>query len=261
MAAENPQLVLVTGGAGRVGRATVGELKRRGHRVRSFDRAESPEADENVIGDLAQFESLRRASIGATALVHLAATPDDCDNVVGQLIPDNVVGLYHALEAAREAKVHRIILASSGQVNWWQNQAGGPFPITLTHPVSPKYWYASTKMMLEAIGRSYAEMHGQSVVVARLGWCPRTKEQVAEIAASPWAQDVYLSPGDAGRFFAAAVEAPRDLKYEIVYATSKPLHELRYDLKPAKRLLGFAPLENWPMGVEVVPGAKEVLGK
>jgi len=252
--------VLVTGGAGRVGRATVSELKRRGHRVRSFDRVEAPDADENVIGDLAQPEALRRAMQGATALVHLAATPDD-DDVLVRIIPDNVVGLFHTLEAARETGVRRVVLASSGQVNWWQNVAGGPFPTTLAHPVSPKYWYAATKMMLESVGRSYAEMHSQSVIVARLGWCPRTKEQVAEIAASHWAQDVFLSPGDAGRFFAAAVEAPRELKYEIVYATSKPLYELRYDLEPAQRLLGWSPQESWPAGIEVVPGGLDVLKK
>ncbi len=35
----------------------------------------------------------------------------------------------------------------------------------------------------------------------RLGWCPRTPEQVEEIRMEEWAQEVYLSPGDAGRFF------------------------------------------------------------
>jgi hypothetical protein len=41
----------------------------------------------------------------------------------------------------------------------------------------------------------------------RLGWCPRTLEQVNEIATLPRGQDVYLSPGDAGRFFVRALEA------------------------------------------------------
>ena len=66
----------------------------------------------------------------------------------------------------------------------------------------------------------------------RLGWCPRTKEQVEEITASDWAQDVYLSPGDAGRFFAAAVEAPPNIAYAVVYATSRPLEKMYVDLEP-----------------------------
>ena len=49
-------------------------------------------------------------------------------------------------------------------------------------------------------------MYGISVIVARLGWCPRTRAQVEEIAASEWARDIYFSPGDAGRFCACAIE-------------------------------------------------------
>jgi hypothetical protein len=67
-------------------------------------------------------------------------------------------------------------------------------------------------MFMESIGRGFAEMHGINVLVARLGWCPRTREQVVEIAANQWSQDVYFSPGDAGRFFACAVEASDNIR-------------------------------------------------
>ena len=93
-----------------------------------------------------------------------------------------------------------------------------------------------------------------SVIAVRLGWCPRTKEQVEEIAAADWAQDVYLSPNDAGRFFACAVEATTPISFAVVYATSKPVKTLRYDLETTKRLLGYEPLEKWPTGVEIVLG-------
>jgi hypothetical protein len=79
-----------------------------------------------------------------------------------------------------------------------------------------------------------------------------SRAQVAETAAADWAQDVYLSPRDCGRFFAAAVEAPTDLKFAIVYATSRLLHILRYELETTRRLLGFEPQESWPQGIEVV---------
>lgn len=38
--------------------------------------------------------------------------------------------------------------------------------------------------------------------------------------------------------------------FDVVYATSKPLHQVRFDMEPAKRLLGFEPLESWPTGAE-----------
>src|SRR4029434_7984885 len=114
-----------------------------------------------------------------------------------------------------------------------------------------KYWYAATKMFMESIGRGFSEMHGISVIVARLGWCPRTREQVEEIAASEWSQDVYFSPGDAGRFFACAVEASDDVRFATVYAASRPVHRERFDMASARELLGYEPQEQWPDGSEL----------
>jgi nucleoside-diphosphate-sugar epimerase len=227
-----PISVLVTGSSGRIGRAT-------------------PGLDDCIVGTLADRAALERAMRGIDCLIHLAATPDDVDDVLGQIVPNNIVGLYHVLEAAREAGVKRLILASSGQVNWWQ-QVAEDFPIRPTDPVSPKYWYAATKMFLEAIGRGFVEFHGISVIIARLGWCPRTRAQVEEIAASQHHQDVYFSPNDAGRFFACAVEAPETVRHAIVYGASKPLHKQPFDMSDTERLLGYRPEESWPTGIEVV---------
>jgi nucleoside-diphosphate-sugar epimerase len=156
------------------------------------------------------------------------------------------------MEAARLGGVRRMILASSGQVNWWQ-RITGPIPVKPGDPPSPRYWYAAAKVFMESIGRGYSETHGISVIVARLGWCPRTRDHIAEIGDTEWAKDVYLSPNDAGRFFADCVRAP-DIRYAIVYATSKPLKVTYYDTESTKRLVGYEPREQWPQGVEIVLG-------
>ena len=85
------------------------------------------------------------------------------------------------MEAARTAGVTRLILASRVQVNWWQGMST-QLPVRPSDPPTPRYWYAATKMFLESIGRGYAEAHGISVIVARLGWCPRTPEHVRQLA-------------------------------------------------------------------------------
>jgi uronate dehydrogenase len=241
--------VLVTGSSGRIGQAVVAELQRRGHHVRGFDRVPTPGLADCVSGDLGDREALERAVQGVGCVIHLAATPDDAD-FLNELMPNNIAGLYHVMESARTAGVRRLVLASSGQVNWWQQQHG-PWPIGPEDLPSPRYWYAATKMFMEAIGRGFSETHGMSVIVARLGWCPRTAEQVAEIAASEWSQDVYFSPGDAGRFFACAVEAPEEVRFATVYAASQPVHRQRFDMGSAKELLGYEPQERWPQGIEV----------
>ena len=244
----------VIGSAGRIGRAVVAELLRRKLPVRGFDIVPTPGLDDCIVGDITNAGDVNRAAAAAGTLIHLAATPDD-DDFPTKLLPNNIVGVYHVMEAARLGGVRRLVLASSGQVNWWQRMAGN-LPVRVQDPPSPRYWYAAAKMFMESIGRGYAETHGIRVIVARLGWCPRTPEQVREIAASQEAQDVYLSPGDAGRFFACAAQAGDDTRFAIVYASSKPSHRTHFDLEPAARLVGFVPQDSWPDGVDGVEESK-----
>jgi len=112
-------LVLVTGSSGRIGRAVVAELLERGHQVRGFDRIASPTVPDSVVGSVTDRAAVDQAMTGVTTLIHLAATPDDAD-FLSELLPNNIAGLYHVMESAQLAHVGRIILASSGQVNWWQ---------------------------------------------------------------------------------------------------------------------------------------------
>jgi nucleoside-diphosphate-sugar epimerase len=239
--------VLVTGSAGRIGRAVVRELTARGHKVRGFDRIWTPGATDAVVGDITHAETVRRAVAGVQTLIHLAATPDD-DDFLTQLAPNNIVGAYQIMETARAAGVRRYLLASSGQVVWWQ-RFRGPLPIGPDVPPTPRGWYAATKVFVEAAGRSFAEAHGLTVVAVRLGWCPRTAEHTEELARTDWGPDVYLSPGDAGRFFACAVGADiPDGTFAVVYACSRPAKQHVYDQRPAKELVGYEPRDTWPEG-------------
>jgi nucleoside-diphosphate-sugar epimerase len=259
---STPQRVLVTGSAGRIGRAAVAELATRGHTVVGFDVRPTPELPprQSVVGTLSDVEALRRAADGTSCIIHLAATaddarfprgtpPDDDDNFLSELVPNNVVGPYQVLEAARRQGVPRVVLASTGQVIDGHLR-DGQYPVTPATPPRPRYLYACTKVFLEALGQVYARQHGIAVLAVRLGWCPRTDGQVAEITASELGQDVFLSPGDAGRFFAAAVAAPTLPPFAVVYATSRFTHTLRYDLTETRRLLGWEPTDRWPAGAD-----------
>ncbi len=240
--------VLVTGSAGRIGRAVVAELLAQGWPVRCFDRMPTPGLTDTIVGDLTDAPTVRRAVEGVGTVIHLAATPDD-DDFVTQLLPNNLLGVYQVLESARLAGVRRLILASSGQVVWWQRQRG-PWPIKGDDPPTPRGWYAAAKVFLEAAGRMCAESHSMSVLAVRLGWVPRSREHVEELNSLDWAKDVYLSPGDAGRFFAYAVAAPAEPGFAVVYATSRPLRTEMYDLESARKIIGFEPRDRWPEGIE-----------
>ncbi len=212
------------------------------------------------MGTLTDVDAMRRAATGSNAIIHLAATPDDIqfprgtppndgDNFVSELVPNNIVGPYQVMEAARTLGIPRVILASTGQVIDGHLRDGNT-PVTPESPPRPRYLYACTKVFLEALGQVYAKEHGMNVLAIRLGWCPRDPGQVNEIAGGELFQDVFLSPGDAGRFFAATVEAAELPQYAVLYATSRFTHRLRYDLSDSKRVLDWEPREQWPTGAD-----------
>ena len=248
--------VLVTGSAGRIGRAVVAELVTRGHRVRGFDRVPTPGLGDAVVGDIASPADVARAVASVDTLIHLAATPDE-DDFLTRLLPNNVVGLYHVLEVGRRAGVGRLILASSGQI--FRGHVG-LLPITPATPVAPRTWYAATKVLAEAAGQVYAHVHGLDVIVVRCGWVPRDPAHAEELARSPHGRAAYLSPHDAGRGFAAAVEAEAVPPFTVVHLTSRPVGILRYDLTPARELLGYEPEDRWPDGLEWAPGGPSAAG-
>ena len=121
--------VLVTGSAGRIGRAVVAGLTEHGHTVIGFDIRPTPglPVERSIVAGLGDVDSLRKAATGVDAIIHLAATPDDArfprgmppddgDNFLAELVPNNIVGPYQILEAARVLGIPRVILASTGQV-------------------------------------------------------------------------------------------------------------------------------------------------
>lgn len=255
------QRVVVTGSAGRVGRAAVRGLAAAGHTVVGFDRSPNPVPPGSYIqAEITDADALRRAIAGADCVVHLAAAPDDAhfprrpppddtDNFLSELVLANLIGPYQVFEACRKEGVRRVVLASTGQVIDGHRR-DQQFPITASAPFKPRYLYACTKVFAEMLGRVYTEQHGMSVLAARLGWCPRDPGQVAEIAASWQFQDIFFSPGDAGRFFTAAVGAVNLAGFAVVYATSRPTQQLIMDLEPARVLLGYEPQDRWPTGAE-----------
>ena len=110
--------VLVTGGTGVVGRATVDELLARGHEVRLFSRHAQDDVQEwahrveAYPGDVSNEVEVRGAADGCEAVVHLTA-------IVAESPPEitfekvNVDGTRHLVREAERAGVKRFIYVSS----------------------------------------------------------------------------------------------------------------------------------------------------
>jgi uncharacterized protein YbjT (DUF2867 family) len=110
--------VLVTGGTGVVGRATVDALLDRGHEVRLFSRhaaddvKEWPHRVEPFPGDVANEVEVRGAAEGCEVVIHLTA-------IVSESPPDvtfervNVTGTEHIAREAERSGARRFIYVSS----------------------------------------------------------------------------------------------------------------------------------------------------
>jgi nucleoside-diphosphate-sugar epimerase len=153
--------VLVTGGAGSVGRELSLLLAARGHRVRVFDL---PGCDfssltgvtELFTGDITDPEVVHRAVAGVDAAVHLAAIlPPHSERDRRATMAVNVQGTAHlvaALEAENPAA--RLVLSSSVCV-YGDTSAQKP-PVRVTSPLRASDLYAESKIEAERWVRARA---------------------------------------------------------------------------------------------------------
>jgi NADH dehydrogenase len=107
--------VLVTGGAGFIGRHLVPVLRARGKNVRVLAREQvTIEGAEVVAGDVTRPETLPAALEGVDAVIHLVAIlqgkPEEFDRVIAQ-------GTRNVVDAAREAGVRRFVYQSALGLN------------------------------------------------------------------------------------------------------------------------------------------------
>jgi dTDP-L-rhamnose 4-epimerase len=108
--------VLVTGGAGFIGRAVVRAAIEAGHGVRVLDRADREVDDaEYVRGDLTDREAVERALVGVDAVCHQAAKVGLGRGLVDLpgYATDNDVGTATLLAAMAAGGVRRLVLAGS----------------------------------------------------------------------------------------------------------------------------------------------------
>lgn len=162
--------VLVTGGAGFVGRTVVRALRTAGARVRVADLAAFPDPDhgvESVVGDLRDPAVLAAAVTGEiTGVIHLAARTSVLQSVQDPagVHEVNVELTARLLEAARLAGVGRFLLAST-------NAVVGDIGSGRIHedvPLRPLTPYGATKAACEMLLSGYAGSYGMTTCAVRL---------------------------------------------------------------------------------------------
>lgn len=166
--------VLVTGGTGAVGVATVERLVQHGWEVRVVGRRKGfdiPGAEYQVC-DITNYDDVRDKIRGFDTVVHLAAVPNPRVVPGPEVFRINALGTYNIYEAAAAEGIKKLVQASS--INafgcFWGNQDIIPqyLPIDEAHPTYTTDPYSFSKTVIESIGDYYWRREGISSVALRL---------------------------------------------------------------------------------------------
>jgi UDP-glucose 4-epimerase len=168
------QTYLVTGGAGFIGSHIVERLAREGHGVRVLDNLWSgkeanlksiPGDIELIRADIRDARAVAEATRGVEVVFHEAALGSVPRSVADPMTTHevNLTGTLNVMLAAREAKVRRVVYASSSSVY-------GETPVLPKHeeltpqPLSP---YALSKLAAEHYVRVFHRVYGLEAVSLR----------------------------------------------------------------------------------------------
>lgn len=139
--------ILVTGGAGFLGRVIVRKLGDQGHEVLSFSRG--PGGSRHIQGDVSDYEALKQAMKGCEAVFHTAAK-------VGMWGPYedfyrvNVRGTENVLKACREWGIRYLVFTSSPSVVYHGEDSEGQNE-SLPYPAYFDAYYPQTKAIAEQL--------------------------------------------------------------------------------------------------------------
>src|ERR1044071_4119567 len=166
--------VLITGGAGRVGRAVTARFVEHGWTVRVIGIIPDVkiEGAEYVLCDIEDYPKLREQVRGCQAIVHLAAIPSPTSMPSPDMYRINTAGTFNVFEAADAEGVGRIVQASS--INaigcaWSTSDIAPPyFPVDEEFPSVTNDAYSFSKKVVEDIGDYYWRRSGISSVGLRL---------------------------------------------------------------------------------------------
>ena len=165
---------LITGGAGFIGANLAHALVVRGESVRILDDFSSgrienlrgiEERVEILRGDLRDPEAVSRAVQETEIILHQAALNSNPRSIQepGPTNAVNVGGTLLLLEAARAARVRRVVYASSSSV--YGDTPG--LPKTEDMPLSPKAPYGVSKLAAEHYCRVFTQVYGLETVSLR----------------------------------------------------------------------------------------------
>lgn len=275
------QRIAVTGGAGRLGSFMLDALASRAE-ARVVDLRRPGRDVPFVQADVTDSAALRQAFAGCDAVIHLAAIPNPRTSTPEMTYRVNTLGTWAVMQAAEDAGVRRVVIASSDAAyglsynppDWMPRY----LPIDEEHPLRPSEAYSLSKEVTEAIARCYAVRGRLEVVVIRPTHIvfepeyPELRQRGSDVQNYHfW---TYVDPADVAEGFRLALELKR-VRWDVFLISSaeglntrptldlvrerwRVMPELRrpwiyeenptasmLDITRARERLGFTPRGDW----------------
>jgi UDP-glucose 4-epimerase len=231
------ELVVITGGAGRVGTA-IRPLLRSTYRLRLVDVRPPPEAvlegEEFVQADVTDLSAAERVMDGAQAVVHLAANASTAATWQ-DVRCTNIEATYNVFEAARRQGAQKVVFATTNHVMGFYNLEGA-WPIPTQADIRPDSLYGVSKAFGEALARYYADAFGMSMHCIRIGWFTTQKPAIRSLLG------LWISPRDLAQLVGLCLGSAR--RFGIYNGTSNNTQYQHWDLQTARDELGYAPQDD-----------------
>ncbi len=271
--------VVVTGGAGRLGRHVIAELQRHGHEVICVDKRlpDGPLGGVRAhIADLTDLGQVYGVLRGADAVIHLGAIPSAGTYPNEVVFANNVLSHYHVLEAAAALGIRRLVTASTVQVLAQVGAVRPIFPhyvpVDEEHPVYPQNPYSLSKQLGEEMNTMFHRRYGLQALSLRFCWIADVEAIRARNpgqGGDPIHLWSYVDVRDAAQccrlgveadglgaevFYVAAADTLRDEPTVELIRRHFPDMEVRPGLQgyqtaisidKARRLLGYQPQYSW----------------
>lgn len=278
-------MIIVTGGSGKVGRATVKHLTDKGYKVLSIDMAKPPglsnppkPGDVSFTRvDICDFGQVMAAFSGintrveepVTGIVHLGAIASPGEAPDHVIFETNTISTYNVFEAARRLKIRNIVWASSETV-FGIPYSKGPEYLPVDEEIEAPTWsYSLSKLIGEKLAEQFCKWDPRLKIVGlRFSNVqePQDYERFAEYDKDPMGRRfnlwTYIDARDAAQAVRLGLEA--DLKGSHVFGiansnsvTSKDQNVLVDKLWPkVKRKRALKPNES----LISIEKARKVLG-
>jgi nucleoside-diphosphate-sugar epimerase len=279
-----PEHIVVTGAAGKAGRAAGAELLEHGYRVTATDLTPEPEGlgTAYLRADLLDHGQVLDVLEGADAVVHLANIPAPGLRPAALTLTTNTTMNAHVFLTARSLGLRKVVWASSETT---LGLAFGPdtppryAPVDEDHYPHPESTYALSKVMTETMAEHISAWSGIPFVGLRFSniFTDEDYRRVPSFQADPrermWNLWGYIDVRDAAASCRNALEADTTGSVNLIIAGDDTImerlsadllaevfpdvevrgapegHETLLSNARAKRVIGFQPRHGWRQGL------------